>query len=191
MLAAWGYMNNKRLLEQFLESIFTWPVIKSFFMHLLVMAPIGIILCAVISHIITAEVSWFTINWEDFWKVMPYVALGVIILGMLGVKGVEEMRLSIFLIFSSIIILIPIDIYLSDIKTILKFAGYGFAFGIGGMGIVFLVATIRYDQHGSFRGMSDNFTKDNFINGLMLSMFTAVVGVLGHAILTLWKFLRG
>ena len=87
--------------------------------------------------------------------------------------------------------LIPIDIYLSGVKTVLKYAAYGFAAGWLAMGlIVFPVFTLHYRKTRSGSetvDLTDNFNKKNFLLVLILSIFLALATTLGHAILVIYR----
>lgn len=176
--------------KRYFDGIKTWPVIRSWIVKMIAMTPAATFWWALICYII----SWqepFSADWAQFWKVAPYVAMAALLANMLRIKGDQEQSLSVFLILAYLLILVPIDIYLSGAQKVLKYSFLGFLSGWAVMGlIVFPVITIHYSKTASgsiSQNITDNFNKENFLLGLVLSIFLAFSTALGHAIIVLFN----
>jgi hypothetical protein len=171
--------------KNFYKGCFAWEVIKGYLLHLLGTLMVGLLPGGMILWFVSLR-SDFSINWNTVWTLIPYFIIGGVIIGMITAKKALETRLSIFIFLVVIFVLVPIDIFLNGIKTVLQFAGYGFVFGLLASSIQFMVLTVHYNDR-RVTNITDNFNKDNFVTSFFISVFTSIIGVVGHSIINLLR----
>jgi hypothetical protein len=176
--------------KEFSIGVFSRDTLKSYSLQVLLSFILGILPCLGILWLVALDggSSNLRMNWERFWTVLPYMAVALGVWAMCVVQGEKERKLSAIIFLSSVIVLIPLDIALNGIDTALDFAGKGFVFGVIASALYFSVITIQYSSNGT-QSISDNFDKASFLGAFILCLFTAFIGLYGHAVINLVKLL--